>query len=138
MATTAWLAAAASLALLAAATAGVQAATATATMPGDPARGRAVVASRSVGLCLLCHPVPIPEQRLQGNLAPDLAGVGARLGPDELRQRLLDPRAFNPDTIMPAYGRSDGFNRPAPGVAGRPVLTPQQVEDVVAWLATLR
>ena len=59
-------------------------------------------------------------------------------GSGKLRQRLLDPRAFNRDTIMPAYGRSDGFNRPAPGVAGRPVLTPQQVEDVVAWLATLR
>lgn len=105
---------------------------------GDPARGRAIVADRHVGLCLLCHPAPIPEERFQGDLAPDLAGVGARLSEGELRQRLVDPSRTNPDTIMPAYYRTQGLVRVAPSLRGRPVLTAQQIEDVVAWLATLR
>src|SRR6185503_17890734 len=63
---------------------------------GDAARGRAIVANRSVGLCLLCHSGPFPEERFQGNLAPDLRGAGARLTPGQLRLRIADPGRLNP------------------------------------------
>ena len=106
--------------------------------PGDAVRGRAVVASRGTGLCLLCHAAPIAEERFQGNLGPDLAGVGARQGAGELRQRLLDPRALNPDSIMPPVHRTEGLTRVGQAWKGKPVLTSQQVEDVVAYLQTLR
>ncbi len=106
--------------------------------PGDAARGRAIVADRQRGLCLLCHAAPIPEQRFQGNLAPDLAGAGARWTVAQLRARLVEPAAFNPDSMMPSYTRTTGLHRVGASWAGTPVLAPQQVEDVVAWLATLR
>ena len=105
---------------------------------GDPARGRAIVANRQVGLCLLCHPGPITEERFQGNLAPDLAGAGARLDEAQLRLRIVDSRRVNPQSIMPAFHRTDGLERVAPAVRGKPILDAQQVEDVVAWLNTLR
>jgi L-cysteine S-thiosulfotransferase len=103
---------------------------------GDPARGRAIVANRQVGLCLLCHSGPFPEERFQGNLAPDLRNAG-RLGEAQLRARLVDPARFNPQTIMPSYYRTEG-TRVAPGFRGKPVLSAEQVEDVVAFLATLK
>lgn len=105
---------------------------------GDAARGRAVVADRVRGLCLLCHQAPIVEERFQGNLAPDLAGVGARMSEAELRQRIMDSRALNPDSIMPSYGRAAGLHRVAPAMQGRTILSPEEIEDVVAWLVTLR
>ena len=105
---------------------------------GDPARGRAIVANRQVGLCLLCHSGPFPEERFQGNLAPDLRGVGARLSEGEIRLRLIDPARANPQTIMPAYFKTDGLTRVAPSFKGKPVLSAEQIEDVVAYLATLK
>jgi L-cysteine S-thiosulfotransferase len=106
--------------------------------PGDPARGRAIVVNRRVGLCLLCHTGPFPEEKLQGNLAPDLAGAGARWSAGQLRLRLVDASRLNPDTIMPPYYRVDGLDRVAPAFRGKPILSAQQIEDVVAFLATLR
>jgi sulfur-oxidizing protein SoxX len=103
-------------------------------MPGDAARGRAIVASRTGGLCLLCHAAPIAEERFQGDIGPDLAGIGARLSPGELRLRVADAGALNPDTVMPSYRRTEGV-RVGRAWAGRPILTDQQIEDVVAWLA---
>jgi len=105
---------------------------------GDPARGRAIVASRQVGLCLLCHRGPFPEERFQGTLAPDLSGIGARLSKSQLRARIVDPARFNPETIMPAYFRTEGLTRVAPSFEGRPILSAGQIEDVVAFLATLK
>jgi len=105
---------------------------------GDPARGRAIVASRQVGLCLLCHRGPFPEERFQGTLAPDLSGIGARLSESQLRARIIDPARFNPETIMPAYFRTEGLARVAPSFKGRPILSAGQIEDVVAFLATLK
>ncbi len=104
---------------------------------GDPARGRAIVANRQVGLCLLCHSGPFPEERFQGNLAPDLRNA-ARLSEGEIRQRIVDPTKANPQTIMPAYYKSEGFARVAPAYRGKTVLSAEQIEDVVAYLATLR
>jgi sulfur-oxidizing protein SoxX len=104
----------------------------------DPARGRAIVLNRHVGLCLLCHSGPFPEERFQGTLAPDLKGVGARLSAGQIRLRIIDPGRINPGTIMPAYFRTEGLRRVAPAYQGKTVLTADQIEDVVAFLATLR
>lgn len=105
---------------------------------GDPARGRAIVANRQVGLCLLCHSGPFPEERFQGNLAPDLRGVGSRFSESQLRLRIVDPARLNAATIMPAYHRTEGLARVAPAYRGKPVLSAEQIEDVVAYLMTLR
>ena len=106
--------------------------------PGDAARGREIVASRQAGLCLLCHSGPFPEDRFQGNLAPDLSGAGARWSAGQLRLRIVDARRINPETIMPPYHRSSGLERVAPSLRERNMLTAQQVEDVVAYLLTLK
>jgi len=106
--------------------------------PGDPVRGRAIVTSRQVGLCLLCHSGPFPEERFQGNLAPSLAGAGSRWSEGQLRQRIVDSSQITPTTIMPAYHRTDGFTRVAPAFKDKPVLSAQQIEDVVAFLMTLK
>ena len=105
---------------------------------GDPARGRAIVADRQVGLCLLCHSGPFPEERFQGNLAPDLTAVGARLSEGQIRQRIVDPTKVNPQSIMPAYYKSEGLVRVAPAYRGKTVLTAEQIEDVVAYLSSLK
>jgi len=105
---------------------------------GDPERGRAIVVNRQVGLCLLCHSGPFPEERFQGTLAPDLKGTGARWTAGQLRLRIVDSSRLNPDTIMPSYYRVDGLVRVAPAFRGKPVLTAEQIEDVVAYLATMR
>jgi sulfur-oxidizing protein SoxX len=107
-------------------------------VPGDAARGRAIVGNRQVGLCLLCHTGPFPEERFQGNLAPDLAGAGARWSAAQLRLRIVDSRRLNPSSLMPAYHRVDGLVRVGRAWTGKPVLDAQQVEDVVAFLLTLR
>lgn len=134
----------ATLAALLALAAGPTAAT------GDVARGAAIAASRQQGLCVLCHALPGQPAAFQGDIGPPLAGVGARLSVDELRQRLLAPERFNPETVMPSYGRADRpTDRPTDrstdpllrvpaALRGQPLLSPAQVEDLVAWLASLR
>ena len=107
-------------------------------VPGDAARGRAIVVNRQVGLCLLCHAGPFPEERFQGNLAPDLAGVGTRWSEGQLRLRIVDSRRLNPQSMMPAYQRTEGLTRVGGPWQGKPLLAPQQVEDVVAFLRTLQ
>jgi sulfur-oxidizing protein SoxX len=105
---------------------------------GDAARGRAIVVNRHVGLCLLCHSGPFPEERFQGELGPDLKGVGTRLSEGQIRLRIVEPGRVNPGTLMPAYYRTEGLRRVAPAFRGKPVLTAGEIEDVVAFLATLR
>jgi sulfur-oxidizing protein SoxX len=106
--------------------------------PGDPVRGKAVLTSRQTGLCLLCHSAPLPEEKFQGTIGPDLKGAGSRNTEGQLRLRIVDSRHFNPDTIMPAYYRLDGLEKVAPAFRGKTVLTAEQIEDVVAFLMTLR
>lgn len=106
--------------------------------PGDAARGRAIVLDRQRGLCLLCHGGPFPEERFQGDLAPSLAGAGARLSEAQLRLRMVDGRRLNPDTIMPAYFSLERLVRVGRAWQGRTVLSAEEIEDVVAFLATLR
>jgi sulfur-oxidizing protein SoxX len=96
------------------------------------------VLDRHVGLCLLCHSGPFPEERFQGNLAPSLAGVGARLSAGQIRLRIVDASRVNPDTIMPAYYRTEGLQRVAPAYRGKTVLSAGQIEDIVAFLVTLK
>jgi len=105
---------------------------------GDPARGRAIVVDRQKGLCLLCHVGPFPDQRFQGDMAPDLAGAGSRWSSAQLRLRIADGSRLNPATIMPSYYRIEGLTRVAPAFKDAPILNAQQVEDVVAFLTTLR
>ena len=106
-------------------------------VPGDPARGRAIVADRNLGLCLLCHSGPFPEVRFQGTIAPDLRSA-AQLSEGQIRQRIIDPARANPQTLMPAYYRSEGLTRVAPAYRGKTLLTAEQIEDVVAYLRTLK
>ena len=106
--------------------------------PGDAARGRAIVANRQQGLCLLCHSGPIPEERFQGNLAPPLDGAGKRLTAAQLRLRMADSRQLNPESLMPPYHATGGLSQVSRAFSGQPVLSAQQVEDVVAYLMTLQ
>lgn len=107
-------------------------------LQGDAQRGRTIVASRQTGLCLLCHNAPIPEERFQGDLAPSLAGAGSRWSAGQLRLRIVDSQRLNPGSIMPAYHRVEGLNQVGRDWRGKPVLDAQQVEDVVAYLQTLK
>ena len=106
--------------------------------PGDPGRGKAIVTSRQTGLCLLCHSAPLPEEKFQGTIGPNLEGSGSRYSEGELRLRIVDSRRLNPDTIMPSYYRLDGLERVAPAFRGKTVLSAEQIEDVVAFIKTLR
>jgi len=105
---------------------------------GDPQRGRQIVANRQVGLCLLCHGGPFPEERFQGDLAPDLKGVGSRLSEAQIRARIVDPGKTNPSTIMPAYYKVEGLSRVASSFRGKTILGAEQIEDVVAYLSGLK
>jgi sulfur-oxidizing protein SoxX len=107
-------------------------------MQGDAARGRGIIASRTTGLCLLCHSGPFPEDRFQGNMAPYLAGAGARWSEGQLRLRLVDASQLNPNTIMPPFYRVDHLKRVPEAYRNKPVLTAAQIEDVIAYLVTLK
>jgi sulfur-oxidizing protein SoxX len=106
-------------------------------MAGDPAKGRALVLDRST-TCILCHSGPFPETRFQGDLAPDLRGSGTRWSTSQLRLRLVDASRLDPGTIMPSYYRVDGLTRVGRNFAGKPILSATEIEDIVAYLATLR
>ena len=103
---------------------------------GDPARGREIFVSREGGHCVLCHSVP--GVSAAGNVGPPLAGVGSRLTPGQIRLRVSDITRVNPDAVMPTFHRVEGMQRVAPSYSGRPALDAQQVEDLVAWLGTLK
>lgn len=105
---------------------------------GDALRGRALVMDRRAGLCLLCHSGPFQEERFQGDLSTNLSGTGSRWSPGQLRLRLADARRLNPDTVMPAYHRASGLQQVGDAWQGRPIFSAQQVEDVVAFLQTLK
>ena len=105
---------------------------------GDAARGRAIVVDRRLGACLLCHSGPFSEEKFQGNLAPDLSEVGSRWSTGQMRLRLVDASRIHPDTIMPFYYRVEGLTRVGAAWRGKPILTAEQIEDVVAFLSTLQ
>ncbi len=105
---------------------------------GDAARGREIAIDRKQGNCLACHVMPIPEQPFHGEVGPDLSAVGGALSEGELRLRIVNSKALNPETIMPAFYRNDGFERVLKKFQGKTILSAQQVEDVVAYLMTLK
>lgn len=106
--------------------------------PGDVLRGKKIVLSRQAGLCILCHSGPFPEERFQGNLAPDLASSAEKLTAGQIRARIVNPRQFNPDSIMPAYFSTEGLTRVSSQFSGKPILSAQEIEDVVAYLVSLK
>lgn len=106
--------------------------------PASAERGRAIVANRYLSMCLLCHQAPIAEEKFQGDVSTNLAGTGTRWSAAQLRLRVVDARRLNPQSVMPAYHRVDGLTRVAKAVQGKPILDAQQVEDVVAYLVTLK
>jgi sulfur-oxidizing protein SoxX len=105
---------------------------------GDPAKGRAIVVERQKGLCLLCHSGPFPEERFQGDLAPSLAGTGSRMSEGEIRLRMVDSTKVNEKTIMPPYYRSEGLERVAANYKAKTLLNAQEIEDVIAFLVSLK
>jgi sulfur-oxidizing protein SoxX len=105
--------------------------------PGDAARGRALVIDRA-STCILCHSGPFAEIKFQGDLAPSLAGAGSRWSEAQLRLRLVDASRLNAATIMPSYYRVDGLNHVGTGWRGKPILSAEQIEDILAYLVTLR
>ena len=107
-------------------------------LPGDATRGRAIVVDRQRGLCLLCHSGPFPEERTPGNLSTNLTGAGKRWSVAQLRLRVADARVLNPDSLMPSFHRVEGLTRVGAAWRDKPVLDAQQLEDVVAFLATLK
>lgn len=104
---------------------------------GDATRGRALIVERS-STCILCHSGPFPEQAFQGDLSPNLSGSGSRWSEGQLRLRLVDAAQLNAETIMPSYYRVDGLTRVGTSWRGRPILSAEQIEDIVAYLVTLR
>lgn len=106
--------------------------------PGDPERGRAVVADHDTARCILCHEVPGLNVRFMGNVGPSLAGIGARLTAGQIRLWLVDPQRANPTAVMPSYYRVEGLRQVAPAYRGKPILTAQQIEDAVAYLESLK
>lgn len=105
---------------------------------GDPANGKKLAINRKKGNCLACHAMPIPEQAFHGNIGPTLKGVGSRYKAGELRLRVVDSKVLNADTIMPAFYRDSGFHRVLKGFEGKTIISAQDVEDIVAYLVTLK
>ena len=107
-------------------------------LSGDARRGEAVARNRESANCLICHSIPGTTERFMGDVGPALAGVADRLTPGQMRLRLVDATLLNPQAVMPAYHRTEGLVRVDARFAGRPVLGAQEIEDVVAYLATLK
>ncbi len=107
-------------------------------LKGSAMRGEEIIRDRRVGNCLICHKFPFKDELFQGELGPAMIGIGTRLNEGQIRLRLVDESILNPTTLMPPYYRFSNLTNVAPEYAGQPGLTAQQLEDVVAYLVTLR
>ncbi|MEP9379894.1 sulfur oxidation c-type cytochrome SoxX [Aquabacter sp. CN5-332] len=105
---------------------------------GDAARGAALMGDRNKSLCVLCHSGVDAPAHMQGTLAPTLADVGARLSEGQIRLRIVDMKALDPASIMPTYYGPAGGARIAEAWRGKPILSADEIEDLVAYLSTLR
>jgi len=105
---------------------------------GDPAKGAMLIGRRQKSLCLLCHSGPFPDPHLHGTIAPDLTGVGSRLSAGQIRLRIVDMKRLNPQSIMPSYYVIIEGARVAAEWRGKPVLKADEIEDLVAYLETLK
>jgi L-cysteine S-thiosulfotransferase len=109
--------------------------------PGDASKGAQLLQQRQKSLCVLCHAGPFPDPHLQGTIAPDLTGVGARLSAAQLRLRIVDMKRLNPESIMPTYyaaATDSAEARVGAQWRGKPILDAAEIEDLVAYLQTLR
>jgi sulfur-oxidizing protein SoxX len=105
---------------------------------GDPMNGRKLAINRKKGNCLACHSMPIPEQAFHGSIGPDLKDIGSQYSKGELRLRVVNPKIINSETIMPAFYKADGLNRVMKKFVGKTIISAQDVEDIVAYLMTLK
>jgi L-cysteine S-thiosulfotransferase len=108
---------------------------------GDAAKGALLMQQRQKSLCVLCHSGPFPDPHLQGNIGPDLKGVGGRLTAGQLRLRIVDMKRLNPDSVMPTYYApvaNSSDSRIAAEWRDKPILTAAEIEDLVAYLQTLK
>jgi sulfur-oxidizing protein SoxX len=106
-------------------------------VPGDPVKGKKLAINRKKGNCLACHQMPIPEQQFHGEVGPNLSGVGNRLTEAELRLRMVNSKAINPDTLMPAFHKV-ALNRVLKKFKGKTILGAQEIEDIIAYLITIK
>jgi L-cysteine S-thiosulfotransferase len=108
--------------------------------PGDPKNGERVVLERHLGNCLSCHEISaLRREEFHGEIGPSLDGVARRWDAATLRMIVVNAKkVFGQETAMPAFYRVDGLNRVRPEFVGKPILTAQQVEDVVAYLGTMK
>ena len=108
-------------------------------LTGNAEKGRTLAYERKKGNCLACHQMPIPEQSFHGNIGPNLDGVGSRYSEGQMRLRIVDMKVINPMTLMPGfYKHPDDLNRVKKKFQGKTPLTAQEIEDVVAYLGTLK
>lgn len=105
---------------------------------GDAARGQAILRDRERGNCLICHQGADSAEPFQGAIGPPLTGIGARLDAGQIRLKLVDSSRLNPETVMPPYYRTEGLYDVAPAYRDKPALSEQEIEDVVAYLASLK
>ena len=107
---------------------------------GDPAAGKKWFVGRKLGNCLACHVnKDTSNEQFHGEVGPEMNGVGDRYDAAELRAIIINSKAvFGEQTLMPAFYRTTGFNRVNKKFAGKTILNAQQVEDVVAYLLTLK
>ncbi|MCC1491747.1 sulfur oxidation c-type cytochrome SoxX [Cognatishimia sp. F0-27] len=115
--------------------------------PGDAENGRAVMISRGKGNCIACHAVTaLNDAPFHGEVGPTLDGIGEYRTAEELRGIVANAKMTFEGTVMPAFYKTSGFTRPGNGYTGKaakeedlsPILSAQEVEDVVAYLMTLK
>ena len=105
-----------------------------------------VLMNKGAGNCIACHAVTeLSHLQWHGEIGPILDGVADRYTEAELRGMLVDSKRWFPGTMMPAFYRTEGFIRIGDAYTGKalegevsPLLTAQQIEDVIAYLLTLR
>lgn len=114
-------------------------------LPGDAAAGQEVMTTRALGNCVACHQVSALKAEFQGNVGPSLDGTGSRWDESQLRGIVSNAKMTFPDTVMPSFYKVNGYVRPGDAFTGKagteplpPLLTAQQIEDVVAYLTTLK
>jgi L-cysteine S-thiosulfotransferase len=108
--------------------------------PGDPKAGKKWFVGRKLGNCLACHKnKDTSDQQFHGEVGPPLDGVASRYNEAQLRAIVINSKqALNELTLMPAFYRDSGFHRVGKKFEGKTILSAQQVEDVVAYLRTLK
>ena len=100
--------------------------------------GAQIFEARESGHCVLCHQVSSSTSLFQGNLGPNLDTVGDRLSAGQIRLRLVDYQRVRPGTVMPSYYRIKDLYQVGTDFEGQPILTAQEIEDLVAYLTQLR